>query len=422
MVPLAILLLPMVAVHVAFAATTKGTFSIDYVVTISDPAADVADVRIELAGVEEIKTLTLHPRHQRFSNWQATGKLEWHDKTAIWTPGSPYAHFSYRVRLDHPRGQHGRFDSYAGGSWVVTRARELFPSIRVETHPRPGFKPKSRARLLFRLPSGWQSAAALPQIAPSTYSVEQAGKILDRPRGWFALGRFKLDRQDIAGIMVQLVRIPGSALSSTDLFGFLERTLPALQKLLLSEPETVLIVSAPDPLWHGGISGTASFYMHGNRPLRTPDKTSPYLHELFHVLQPYSVAADADWLAEGLAEFYSLELQRRAGLLDDAAFTKGLSYFERYGRWNVDLRQQQDNAATNNSAPLVLYALDQRIQRSTSGKMRLDDVVTRLAQQGGVIDTARFFSAVNEITSKKFTKFFERHVIRGERPARGAAQ
>ena len=55
-------------------------------------------------------------------------------------------------------------------------------------------------------------------------------------------------------------------------------------------------------MWHGGISGENSFYMHGSRPLRTPDKTSPYLHELFHVLQPFRPAGDADWLMEGLAE------------------------------------------------------------------------------------------------------------------------
>ena len=192
-------------------------------------------------------------------------------------------------------------------------------------------------------------------------------------------------------MMVQVAHAPGvERCAAQELFHFLDSTLPALQKLLNAAPETILIVSAPDPMWHGGISGDQSFFMHADRPLRTPDKTSPYLHELFHVLQPYKPAADADWIEEGLAEFYSLELQRRAGLIDAAAYTRALGYFERYGLWNVDLTQQQDNAATNNSAPLVMYALDQRIQRATAGKTRLDDVVTRLATRGGEVDTDRF--------------------------------
>lgn len=246
--------------------------------------------------------------------------------------------------------------------------------------------------------------------------------MLDRPRGWFALGMFALDHQEIAGTMVQVARAGGSQLQPPELFRFLDSTLPALKKLLNAAPETVLIVSAPDPMWHGGISGEHSFFMHAGRPLRTPDKTSPYLHELFHVLQPYKPAADADWIEEGLAEFYSLELQRRAGLIDAAAYTRALGYFERYGLWNVDLTQQQDNAATNNSAPLVMYALDQRIQHATAGKARLDDVVTRLAARGGTVDTQRFREIVNAVSGKKFTKFFDRHVTHGIPPSFGAKQ
>ena len=402
-------------------ATTKPSFSIDYIVTISDPHSGIATVRWDLAGIDEVKSFALRLRHRRFADLQASGTLEQNGDTARWTPGAPYAHLSYTVKLNHVRGQHGRFDSFSTDSWVVTRARDLFPGARITVEATPDATPKSRARLIFRLPAGWQSAAALPSAAPATYAINQPGKILDRPRGWFALGRFALERQEIGGIMVQIAKIPGSNLAPAETFEFLERTLPSLQKLLGSEPETILIVSAPDPMWHGGLSGAASFYMHGSRPLRTPDKTSPYLHELFHVLQPYAPGADADWIVEGLAEFYSLELQRRAGLINDAAFVRGLGYFQRYGLWDVDLRQQHDNAATNNSAPLVFWALDQRIQRSTSGKMRLDDVIARLAHQERPIDTARFESQVSQVTGKNFAEFFERHVVRGVPPNLGGA-
>jgi hypothetical protein len=293
----------------------------------------------------------------------------------------------------------------------------LFPRIAINCEPGREAGVKSRARLIFRLPKGWHSAAPLGPLGANAYRLNEPGKLLDRPRGWFALGNFAIDHEEIAGTMVQVARAPGSNVPAQEIFHLLDSTLPALKKLLDATPETVLMVSAPDPMWHGGISGYHSFFIHGARPLRTPDKTSPYLHELFHVLQPYKPTADADWIEEGLAEFYSLELQRRAGLIDAAAYSRALGYFERYGLWNVDLTQQQDNAATNNSAPLVMYALDQRIQHATAGKARLDDVVTRLATRGGEIDTDRFRRTVNAVSGKKFTKFFERHVVQGIPPS-----
>jgi predicted metalloprotease with PDZ domain len=69
-----------------------------------------------------------------------------------------------------------------------------------------------------------------------------------------------------------------------------------------------------------------------------------------------------------------------------------------------------------------MYALDQRIQHATAGKARLDDVVTRLATRGGEVDTDRFRRTVNAVSGKKFTKFFDRHVVQGLPPGIGAGQ
>jgi hypothetical protein len=405
-------------IPVRSSATTKETFSIDYIVTISRDHPDMATVRWELAGIDEINHFVLRFRHDRVEGLQGSGALEPLATGAVrWTPNGPYAHLTYRVPVNHPRGKQHRFDSYAGADWVVTRARDVFPRTLVDWSPRGNGPPRARARLQFRLPPGWQSATTFPALETDTYLLNQSGQVLSHPRGWFALGRIRLDRQEIGGTMLQVARAPGSSLNPQALFRFLEATLPALQHLLLADPETLLLVSAPDPMWRGGISAEHSFYVHGDRPLRTPDKTSPYLHELFHVLQPFKPGADADWIAEGLAEFYSLELQRRAGLIDAAAYVRALGYFQRFGLWNVDLTRQRDNAATNNSAPLVMYALDQRIQRATTGKKRLDDVVTHLAQQAGVVGTQEFRHAVEQVSGKPFNKFFEHQVFNGIPPS-----
>src|SRR5207237_119622 len=79
-----------------------------------------------------------------------------------------------------------------------------------------------------------------------------------------------------------------------------------------------------------------SFFVNGHIPLRSADKTSTYLHELFHVWQPFRPKADGRWISEGLAEYYSLALQHRAGRLSDRSFARGIRLFARYARWGVD--------------------------------------------------------------------------------------
>lgn len=400
------------------AVNTPGreTFAIDYVVTFRPGESGVARVRWELSGAEEIDGLKFKAPRDRFSDIRGSGEIEIEDGVVEWEPHGPYAHLEYKVKVDHRRGDKGHFDSYSTRDWVLFRARDLFPPVRVSYETRKeGTRPRSRARLVFRLPDDWKSAAAHPSIAPDVYSLT-TGKVLSRPSGWIALGKLKRTHQEIDEVMVQIAEAPEAKLPSDDVFAMLTDALPRLRKIFRRMPPQILIVSAGDPMWRGGLSAYHSLFLHGDRPLRTPDKTSPVLHELFHVVQPFRGRANADWIVEGLAEYYSLELQRRSGALTAGGFSKGLGYFAKYGMWNVDLTKQTDNAATNNSAPLVMYALDQRIQRETAGKKSLDDVVTVLAEKGGWVDTESFRGAVDKVSGKPFDKFFHRYVEEGEMP------
>jgi len=372
-------------------------------------------VRWELSGAEEISGFSFKAPHERFSGFEGSGKVEVDDGRLEWRPQGPYGHLEYKVRIDHRRGE-GHFDSYAGNDWVLVRARDLFPPTRVAYNPRKdGTRPRSRARLLLQVPSGWRSAAPFPP-APGDGYLLTTGKILSRPSGWLAFGNLQLTHQEIDDARIQIARAPGSKLPIDDVYALLSDALPRLRKMFKQLPQEVLIVSAGDPMWRGGLSAYHSLFLHGDRPLRTLDKTSPILHEMFHVTAPFRGRNDADWIIEGLAEYYSLELQRRSGALTPKGFGKGLQYFAKYGMWNVDLTEQKDSAATNNSAPLVMYALDQRIQRETAGKKNLDDVVTVLAEHGGSIDTATLRDAVYKVSGKKLDKFFSQYVEHGEMP------
>lgn len=408
-----------VDVPVSAAAETapRETFAIDYGVTVRGDELGVAHVRWELSGGEEVESFRFKTSSERFSAFSGSGRVEVAPTGEVtWYPGGPYGHLEYKVRIDHRRGDKGHFDSYAGNDWILLRARDLFPPVRFAYTPRKdGARPRSRARLLFHLPPGWKSATAHPSAAADAYALV-GNRILNRPSGWIALGNLQLSHQEIDDVMVRMARVPGSNLQPEDVYAMLGDAMPRLRRMFRQMPPEILVVSAGDPMWRGGLSADHSLFLHGDRPLRTPDKTSPLLHEMFHVTAPFRGRPDADWVIEGLAEYYSLELQRRSGALTAKGFAKGLSYFARYGLWNVDLTTQKDNAATNNSAPLVMYALDQRIQRDTAGKKNLDDVVSVLAESGGWVDTAAFLAAVQKVSGKKFDRFFAQHVERGEMP------
>jgi predicted metalloprotease with PDZ domain len=169
-------------------------------------------------------------------------------------------------------------------------------------------------------------------------------------------------------------------------------------------------------MWRGGLSGEESFYMHGDRPLRTPDQTSPYLHELFHVAAPFRPHADAHWVTEGLAEYYSIELQRRIGALSNTSYQRALQLFAEHGVWGHDFTRTSAPALRNNSAPLVMYLLDQQIRAATGDERGLDAVVASLARDGGIVSTAHFLGTIERVAGKSFASFFRRHVYRGEQP------
>ena len=400
-------------------AAERTTYTVDYVVTIPRRDPTHAHVRWLLAGIDEIASFRLVFRDARTTDVRGTGTLAWEGRTLRWTPGGPYAHLRYTVEIDRRRPAGGpHFDSHADPEWIATRAVHLFPEIHV-TFRAGASAARSRARIRFRLPPGWRSAAAGESLGPDLYAVREPGKRLDRPRGWYLLGHVARHTRALAGADVTIAVAPGSALDVGRLLRLYRHTFPLMAALLGPPPPRLLIVSAPDPMWHGGLSGEDSFFVNGHIPVRSADKTSTYLHELFHVWQPFHPTGDGRWVSEGLAEYYSLLLPYRAGRMSDATFARGVTLFARYGKWGGDLSHTRDPAALNNSGPLVMHWIDHEIGRASNGTRSLDDAVRRLAREGGGVTTARFEAAVSAAAGKDLAPLFRQYVTGGARPPLG---
>jgi hypothetical protein len=399
----------------AAAGGARETFTVVYTVMIAADDPGVARVRWDLAGIDEVRRVRLRADPRRFSEFAASGRLEERADEVAWWPEGPYAHLTYRVALRQRHVPGKGFDSWAAENWVLTRARDLFPAVSILLAT--GVEPhaEARARLVLDLPAGWRALAALPSDGARSFVVESRERF-DRPRGWLLLGRVRDAEITVGATRVRVAAPAEVALDPAPILALARDALPALENLLGPAPPAILIVLGPDPMWRGGIGGARSFYMHAARPLRTPDRTSPYLHELFHVLDPSRPADDALWVHEGLAEYYSLELQRRGGTLDEDAAARALRSFARTGLWGRDFTRSADFALLTNSAPLVLWALDRRIRAVTRERQGLDDVVRALAAEGGPMTTARFLGATRRVAGASFDAFFRRHVYRGEPP------
>jgi predicted metalloprotease with PDZ domain len=143
-------------------------------------------------------------------------------------------------------------------------------------------------------------------------------------------------------------------------------------------PSKLLIVSAGDPMWRGGLSGPRSLFLHADRPLISENGTSTLTHELTHVITRIRGADGDDWIAEGMAEYYSIELLRRASLLSPARADKAQAWMVNHGR-NVKTLTRNRSYGPRTARAVQLFAeLDAEITERTKGKRNLDDLVQAL--------------------------------------------
>ncbi|MGH8624443.1 MAG: hypothetical protein ACREYC_03890, partial [Gammaproteobacteria bacterium] len=171
----------------------------------------------------------------------------------------------------------------------------------------------------------------------------------------------------------------GNGVSRQDMLAFLNWNLPHLIEIFPRFTKRLLIVSASDPLWRGGLSGPRSLYIHANQSLISENGTSILLHELVHVAMRIRAVPPDDWIVEGLAEFYALKIMRCSGTITKNRFTIAHQALSDWGKDVTSLRQRHASGAVTAKAVGVFRALDQEIRKRTKGQHNLDDVARELA-------------------------------------------
>ncbi len=188
---------------------------------------------------------------------------------------------------------------------------------------------------------------------------------------------------------------------------FLRPTALPLQDLVGTVPSRILIVAAGDPMWRGGLSGPSSLYIHKDRPMIQRDGTSPLLHELVHVVSHAHSGENGDWIVEGIAEYYSIELLTRSGLISTAQRDTLLRALRKRGETVKPgrLLPGESRGARTARAVTILHELDQAIRERSEGDSSLDDVLRALATTRTRVTVESFLSVTEQATGQEMEVF-----------------
>lgn len=371
-------------------------FDLEYVVTVRQPTRD-ALVEVRVGGGDLVKRLTFELKPGRQGEVSADGRLAESRGTWTWEPPARGGTLRLVAKIDHERRGNG-YDAYMGRRWAVFRGDDLVPAFRA----RLAQDAESRATLRFVLPPGWDNADTGWLHGPDKqhFVIDNPERRFDRPVGWMIVGDLGTRRERIGATEIAVAAPKGAGLHRMDVMTFATFVWPEFENAFGRLPPKVLLVGAGEPMWRGGLSASNSLFLHVDRPLVSENGTSTLLHELVHVVTRIrGQRHEDDWIAEGLAEFYAIELLHRAGGMTDARRQLVRANLE---RWSADiktLRVRRSSGATTARAALLFEAVDREIREASGGKRRLDDVVRTLMRRRKV-SLSELRAAVDEAAGR----------------------
>ncbi len=352
-------------------------YELNYKVTF-EPSKQGALVIISVDKGELLKRIRFNNGRGIYSNIHANGKLTFNDKQVNWELPSGNSQLSFFVKLTNERDP-GKFDSRVTSDWAVFRGDDLIPAIH--TFEAPGAY--SIAVLDVILPEAWTSIeTGWPRKKGNTFSIDNPERRFDRPTGWMIAGKIGTRRAKISKTSIVVSAPKGEHFKRMDALTFFNFVWPELHKAFEKTPEKLLVVGAGDPMWRGGLSASNSLFLHSDRPLVSENGTSPLLHELTHMVTRISGAttnkANDDWIAEGLAEFYSFELLYRAHGMTKSRRNTIIKNLASWGADVKHLRKSKSTGPVTARAVVLIDELDKEIRKRSNNKYSIDNVTRDL--------------------------------------------
>jgi hypothetical protein len=362
------------------------------------PATQEARVQVTLGKGERLQEIKFFlPKTAQYSAFKADG--QWREDGqghGIWQPASGQASLSYRVRIDQQKDT-GAYSARITPDWALLRGDDLIPPADFS----PDDKVELVARLQFTLPDGWTGVeTGWPRIGKNRFRINNPAQAFDRPTGWILAGKIGTRRTRLGQTDVTIAAPIGSGMRRMDALTLLTFVWPHASKVFPRDPAKLLLVSAGDPMWRGGLSAPNSLFMHAERPLVSENGTSSLLHELVHVLSGIHDVDESDWISEGIAEYYAIELLRRAGGMSEQRYQQVRKKLTLWSSKVNNLRGEHSTGAVTARAVVLLQELDQEIRQGSDGKNSLDDVAQGLMRMDKV-NTESFIQLSESLLGKR---------------------
>jgi predicted metalloprotease with PDZ domain len=144
-------------------------------------------------------------------------------------------------------------------------------------------------------------------------------------------------------------------------------------------------------------------FIHADRPLISENRTSTLLHELVHVAMSIRGDEESDWIVEGFAEYYSLELLRRSGGIGRQRYDAALARMQEWAKRAPNIFKRESSGANTARAAIALRTADLEIRKATDNRASLDDVARQLADQGGEISLEKLQAVARGIANREVT-------------------
>ncbi|KIK86174.1 hypothetical protein [Pseudomonas sp. W15Feb9B] len=360
------------------------------------PQSDQAEVRLTVAKGEAVRSLDFDLGDgSHYSDFKADGQWQLtpgKQTRGLWHPNGDKPSLTYRVSISHGR-KSGSFDTRMTPTWALLRGDDLVPPARLDQQD--GVELVSR--LQFELPNGWQSVeTAWPRIGKNTFRIDNPSRLFDRPTGWMLAGHLGSRRTRLGETEVTVASPQGQGMRRMDVLTLLTFVWPQVQAVYPRHPKKLLIVGANDPMWRGSLGAHESIYLNTRLPLVSESGSSALVRELAQVFGRINDEHRSDWISEGFAEYYAIELVRRAGGMSDERYQALQAKLTRDSQKVTTLRGEQISPAQLAKAVMVLQELDREIRLKTRNKRSLDDVL-RGAMHLGTVSTKEFVQLAESV-------------------------
>jgi hypothetical protein len=327
--------------------------------------------------------------------------------------------FSYEIRLDPPSSP----NDAAHVSWLTDARGALMPGDLLPL-------PLTRARLTFKLPSGWNLVAPEKNDVATSKSDATSFDVDDADAAIFFAGSDVRERVlRVRGMDLRVAFAGDWAFADEEAAEVVASIVKEHVRTFDNAPRaSSLVVVAPFPRqanaseWAAETRGATVLYLSG----RAPSKVSalarlepPLTHELFHLWIPNALrlGGDYDWFYEGFTNYQALRASQLLGFITfdgelDAlarAYDACESAKDRGAASLVEASSRRwsgANALIYNKGTLVAALYDLRLRKLTGGKRSLDDLYRALfrdarASAGARDGNAFVIAKLNEVAGDR---------------------